>query len=168
MVGRTVLVNGCGPIGALIIAVAKAAGAATVIAADLFTDTLAIAAAMGADEVRDLSVDSLPEDVDVAFEASGAPAALGPVVTATARGGILVQVGNLPTADIQVSLGHLVTREIDYRGSYRFVDEISDAVNLLADGLDVSPILTHEFPIEDAVKAFETAADRRSGSSKVL
>jgi L-idonate 5-dehydrogenase len=166
--GRTVLVNGCGPIGALVTAVAKAAGAATVIAADLFPDTLAIAAAMGADEVRNLSLDSLPEDVDVSFEASGAPAAIGAVIGATARGGILVQVGNLPTSGIQVSLGNLVTREIDYRGSYRFVDEISDAVRLLADGLDVSPIMTHEFAIDDALKAFETAADRSTGSSKVL
>jgi L-idonate 5-dehydrogenase len=123
---------------------------------------------MGADEVRNLSLDSLPEDVDVSFEASGAPAAIGAVIGATARGGILVQVGNLPTSGIHVSLGNLVTREIDYRGSYRFVDEISDAVRLLADGLDVSPIMTHEFAIDDALKAFETAADRSTGSSKVL
>jgi len=166
--GRTVLVNGCGPIGALIVAVAKASGVERVIAADLFDDMLAIAAAMGADETRNLAGAALPEDVDVAFEASGAAAALGPVIAATKRGGVMVQVGNLPTAEIAASLGNLVTREIDYRGSYRFVDEITDAVRMLGDGLDVSPILTHEFDIDDAVAAFETAADRRSGSSKVL
>src|SRR5579859_6732852 len=83
LAGRTVLVNGCGPIGALIVAVAKAAGASTVIAADLVDDTLAIASAMGADEVRNLSTGTMPDDVDVAFEASGAPAALGAVIGAT-------------------------------------------------------------------------------------
>jgi L-idonate 5-dehydrogenase len=38
----------------------------------------------------------------------------------------------------------------------------------MASGVDVSPIVTHEFPIDDAVKAFETAGDRNTGSSKVL
>lgn len=168
MTRRTVLVNGCGPIGALIVAVAKRSGARRVIAADLHDDMLAIATAMGADETRNPRRESLPAEVDVAFEASGAPAALGGVIGATARGGVLVQVGNLPTAEIKASLGHLVTREIDYRGSYRFVDEITDAVAMLGTGLDVSPILSHEFGIDDAARAFETAADRSTGSSKVL
>lgn len=166
--GKTVLVNGCGPIGALVAAVAKAAGAGTVIAADVHPGPLAIAAAMGADLVVNLSAETLPEDVDVTFEASGAPAALGAVLLATVRGGVVVQVGNLPTTEISVALGQLVTREIDYRGSYRFVDEIADAIDLMRDGLDVEPILTHEFAIDDALTAFQTAADRSTGSSKVL
>src|SRR6185369_8065785 len=68
--GRDVVVNGAGPIGSLV-----------------------VAAAMGADEVRNLaSGDALPEDAELVIEASGAPAALGNVLRATARGGTLVQV----------------------------------------------------------------------------
>lgn len=165
--GYSVLVNGCGPIGALVVAAARAAGAATIIAADVAPYPLEIARRMGADAVVDLSAgEALPTDVEAVIEASGAPAAVGPVLAATARGGVVVQVGNLPVGPQPTELAALVTREIDYRGSYRFVDEISDALELLADGLDVEPLLTHTFALERAVEAFTVAAGTNSG--KVL
>lgn len=167
--GKTVLVNGCGPIGALVVAAAKAGGAAEVVAADLASASLEVARRMGADRVVDVSAGAeLPQDVEIAFEASGAPAALGGVIAATARGGVLVQVGNLPVGDVSAALGNIVTREIEYRGSYRFVDEISDALTLIGEGLDVEPLLTHTFPLAEAAQAFVTAGDRSTGSSKVL
>ena len=70
------------------------------------------------------------------FEASGAAAASGAALRATARGGTLVQVGNLPGTAVPAVLGDLVTREITWIGSYRFVDEITDAVAAMAGGLD--------------------------------
>lgn len=165
--GRDVLVNGAGPIGALVVAAARYRGARTVVAADVAAAPLAVAKAMGADEVRDLgNGDQLPADVEVVFEASGAPAALGAVLAATARGGTLVQVGNLPGGPAPAALGDLVTREITWVGSYRFVDEITDAVQALRDGLDVEPLITHEFGIAAATEAFAAAA--APNSSKVL
>jgi L-idonate 5-dehydrogenase len=166
--GRTVLVNGAGPIGSLVVAAAKHRGAATVIAADVAAPALAVAAAMGADTTVDLTTGALPDDVEVAFEASGAPAAVGPVLRATARGGTLVQVGNLPGSAVSAVLGDLVTREITWLGSYRFVDEIDDALRAMRDGLDVSPVITHRFDLDRAAEALAMAADRTSGSSKVL
>ena len=167
--GRTVLVNGAGPIGVLTVAAAKAAGAKKVYASDLSAAALAIAAKMGADETINVAEgQTLPSDVDFSFEASGAPAALGNVVAATRRGGTVVQVGNLPGGQVQAVLGNIVTREINYRGSYRFIDEITDAVELMANGVDMSPLQTHEFGIDDAARAFATAADRSTGSSKVM
>ncbi|OLT06964.1 L-idonate 5-dehydrogenase [Pseudonocardia sp. CNS-004] len=165
---RTVLVNGAGPIGSLVVAAAKHRGAAAVVAADVAAPALAVAAAMGADSTVDLTTSSLPEDVEVVIEASGAPAALGPVLRATARGGTLVQVGNLPGSAVSAVLGDLVTREITWVGSYRFVDEIDDALLAMRDGLDVSPVITHRFPLTRAAEALEVAADRGTGSSKVL
>ncbi|MEV7870556.1 L-idonate 5-dehydrogenase [Streptomyces sp. NPDC088124] len=167
--GKTVLVNGCGPIGALVVAAAKHRGAAAVIASDLSAASLAVARAMGADETRDLGAGAvLPDDVELAFEASGAPAALGPVLRATARGGTLVQVGNLPGAAVSAALGDLVTREINWVGSYRFVEEIDDALLAMRDGLDVSPVITHRFGLDRAGEALAVAADPASGSSKVM
>lgn len=166
--GRTVLVNGCGPIGALVVAAAKRRGAA-VIAGDLATTSLRIAERMGADETRDLSAgQELPADVDLSFEASGVPAAIGPVLRATARGGAVVQVGNLPGDPAAAALGDLVTRELTWIGSYRFVDEITAALELMRDGLDVGPLVTHTFGLEEAEDALGTAADRATGSSKVM
>ncbi|WP_069388260.1 L-idonate 5-dehydrogenase [Cellulosimicrobium cellulans] len=167
--GKEVLVNGCGPIGSLVVAAAKHAGAARVVAADLSAASAAVARRMGADDARVLSEgEELPADVEVAIEASGAPGALGAVLRATARGGTLVQVGNLPGAAVQAVLGDLVTREITWVGSYRFVDEITDAVEAMRAGLDVSPVVTHTFDLDDAEKALEVAGDRSTGSSKVL
>lgn len=167
--GRTVLVNGAGPIGALAVAAARAAGAAHVYAVDLSEAALDIAQRMGAHSlVRVGSGEALPTDVEIAIEASGAPRALGGVIAAVRRGGVLVQVGNLPAGEVSASLGHIVTRELDYRGSYRFVDEITDALDLMAGGVDVSPLMTHSFHLTDAVEAFAVAADRSTGSSKVM
>jgi L-idonate 5-dehydrogenase len=167
--GRTVLVNGAGPIGSLVVAAARHRGAGTVLAADLSADALRIARAMGADETRDLGRgEALPEDVDLVFEASGAPAALGPVLRATARGGTLVQVGNLPGTPAPAALGDLVTREITWIGSYRFVEEIDDALLALRAGLDLTPLITHRFPLARAEEALSVAADPASGSGKVM
>lgn len=167
--GRSVLVNGCGPIGALAVAAALRAGARRIVAADLSAASLEIARQMGAHETVDLSAgQQLPAEVDVAIEASGAPAALAGVIAAVRRGGTIVQVGNLPGGEVPVALGGIVTREITYRGSYRFVDEISDALRLMAEGVDVSPLMTHEVTLADALHGFELAADRSTGSSKVM
>jgi L-idonate 5-dehydrogenase len=167
--GLQVLVNGAGPVGLLVASAAKAHGAARIWVSDINPLALRHAQAMGADVVVDLSSgDLLPEDVDVAFEVSGAPAALHGVFGSVRRGGTVVQVGNVPARPVESDLGNVVTKEIEYRGSYRFIDEIQEALELMASGVDVSPIVTHEFPIDDAVKAFETAGDRSTGSSKVL
>lgn len=167
--GRDVLVNGAGPIGLLIVAAAKYAGAATVIVADVASAPLSIARAMGADVLVNLAAGGeLPSDIGLAFEASGAAAALGSVLHATARGGTVVQVGNLPGTPVPVKLGDLVSRELTWIGSYRFVDEITDAVAAMDNGLDVTPLITHRYPIDKADEAIAVAADRDSGSSKVL
>ncbi len=167
--GCDVLVNGAGPIGALVVAALTFAGARSVTAADVSAGALDLARAMGADHLVDVGAgESLPSDVELVVEASGAPGVLGAVLHAVARGGTLVQVGNLPGEPAAAALGDLVTREITWVGSYRFVDEITDAVAAMAAGLDVSPLITHQFPLTDAVEAMRTAADRSSGSSKVM
>ena len=167
--GRDVVVNGAGPIGSLVVAAARYRGAASVVAADVADAPLQIARAMGADDVRNLTAgDVLPEDAELVFEASGAAAALGGVLRATARGGTLVQVGNLPGSGVSAVLGDLVTREITWIGAYRFIEEISDALEAMRDGLDVTPLITHRFPLDQAAAALAVAADGSSGSSKVM
>lgn len=168
LTGRDVLVNGAGPIGALVVAAARHAGARSVTAADLAPASLEIATAMGADAVVDVRVDPLPDDVELIFEASGSPRAIGGVLHAAARGGTVVQVGNLPGSAVQAALGDLVTREITWIGSYRFVDEITDALAAMAAGLDVGPLMTHAYDLDDAETALRVAADPASGSSKVM
>jgi len=167
--GRDVTVNGAGPIGSLVAAALKHAGAGRVTVADIDAASLAVAGAMGADELRDVSRgEPLPEDAEIVIEASGAPGALGAVLRSTARGGTVVQVGNLPGTEAAAVLGDLVTREIVWKGSYRFVDEIDGALTAMAGGLDVGPLMTHTFPLDRAEEAMRVAADPASGSSKVM
>lgn len=165
--GRDVLVNGAGPIGSLVVAAVRFAGARTITAADVNPAALSVAQAMGADRTCDARTETLPEH-ELVFEASGATQALGAVLRAAARGGTVVQVGNLPGTPSPAALGDLVTREITWIGSYRFIDEIDDALAALGSGLDLSALMTHSFDIDDAETAMQTAADPGSGSSKVM
>lgn len=120
---------------------------------------LALASRMGDVATVDPGADALPRDVEVAIEASGAPAAQAGVLGAVRRGGRVVQVGNLPADAAPTALAQLVTRELELVGSYRFVDEIDDAIALLADGLAVEPIIAGEFALTDAAAAFAAAMD---------
>ncbi len=166
--GVDVVVNGAGPIGCLVVAAALYAGARSVTVADVNDAALAVASDMGADRVVNVTRDALPTDVELVFEASGSPRAIGAVLAATARGGTVVQVGNLPGEAAPAALGALVSREISWVGSYRFVDEITDALAAMAAGLDVTPLMTHSFDLDDADTAMRVAGDPASGSSKVM
>ncbi|MQA09649.1 MAG: alcohol dehydrogenase catalytic domain-containing protein [Pseudonocardiaceae bacterium] len=162
-----VLVNGAGPIGCLTVAAAKAAGAARVVAADLLPEAVQVATALGADATVIIGREELPSEMDVVFEASGAPAALAASLGAVRRGGTFVQLGMLPPGEITAPLGISVACELTIRGAYRFDTEFDDALGLLAGGLNVEPLLTQTMPADDALAAFDVARDRRR-SSKVL
>ncbi|WP_219816409.1 zinc-binding dehydrogenase [Arthrobacter sp. 4R501] len=116
LAGKDVLVNGAGPIGALLVAAARRAGAASVIASDLSETSLAIAKRMRADGVVLVGSGAQLPEADVAFEAAGAARVLGGVLAAVRRGGVVVQVGNLPAGPVTAELAALVFREVDYRG----------------------------------------------------
>lgn len=167
--GAKVLVNGAGPIGALAVGAARYCGAAEIWVSDIAESPLQVALAMGADQaVNRAKNEPLPTDVDVVIEASGVAQTLGDLFLATRRGGRVVQVGNLVLEPRPVVLGQLVTREIEYVGSFRFIDEITDALDAMANGLDVTPVMTHVFELDEALTAFAVAADRSTGSSKVM
>lgn len=164
--GAHVLVSGCGPVGLLVVLAAREAGAARISAIDLSEPARERALAIGADEALG-STDDLSGEVTIAFEASGAPASLDAILRTMARASVVVQVGNLPPTPVSVALGPIVSKEIDYRGTYRFVSEIEDAVDLLARTEVAEHVISHVFDLEDATEAFATAATDRS-SSKVL
>ncbi|MGY5765890.1 alcohol dehydrogenase catalytic domain-containing protein [Brachybacterium sp. DNPG3] len=165
--GKHILVSGCGPVGLLVILAAKDAGAARITAIDLAEPARERALAVGADAAVG-STEGIGDDVLVAFEASGAPASLTAILAAVARAATVVQVGNLPVAPVSVVLGPLVSKEIDYRGTYRFVSEIRDAVELLARTDTADAVISHVLPLAEAEAAFETAATDRSSSKVVL
>lgn len=168
--GKRVLVTGSGPIGALIVAVLVRAGAAEVIATDMFELPLSIASAVGATRtVSATDADAIAAiDADVAIESSGSYRGLASAVRGVTRGGRVVMVGLLPSGEQPALISIAITRELELVGSFRFVDEIDDVIAALADGsLAVDPVVTHVFPVVDALEAFEVALDS-SASGKVL
>jgi L-idonate 5-dehydrogenase len=174
--GRRAVIFGAGPIGLLTLKAARLAGAAEVTVADIAAAPLAFATRLGADHVADMSAgsDALAAltangPFDVAFEASGAPAALASAIKAVRRGGVLVQIGNLPAGDIPMAVNAVMAKEIDLRGTMRFGKEFADAVNLIAEGrVDVLAIVTALRPLADAPDAMRLAMDRRQSMKVVL
>jgi len=168
--GKSVLVIGCGPIGALAVAVLKRAGASRITAVDMHAKPLEIAAAVGADAVLQAGdADGIAAvQADVVIESSGSHHGLASAVNGAARGGTVVMVGLLPTGPQPVLISLAITRELDLRGSFRFNDEIDDVITALADGtLHISPVITHEYPLSQGLAAFETARNSAQ-SGKVL
>lgn len=174
LLGKRVLVTGCGPIGALIVAAARRAGAAMIVATDVNTLPLDSAKKVGADLAFNIAEtpDALQPfavdkgSFDVLFEASGNAAALRGAFDVLKPRGVIVQVGL--GGDISLPINVIVAKEFDLRGAFRFHEEFAVAVELLNKGLiDVKPLISGIFPYQDSVKAFQTAGDR-SKSMKVL
>lgn len=166
---RRVLVTGAGPIGCLVVAALRRAGAAEIVVSDLVGEALALARRVGATAtVRAGGPDGWPETVDVAIEASGAPAALADCVRTVRRAGRVVMLGMLPPGDVGFPAATVITREIDLVGAFRFDTEFDDALALLASGLDVEPVITHTVPLAEARAAFDLAGDRTTASKILL
>lgn len=167
--GKRVMVNGAGPIGCLVVAGVVAAGAKEVWVSDIARTALDIATKLGAHRTVNVALgENLPMNADIVFEATGVPRALAQCFASVRPGGTIVQVGMLPRGEIGVAMAQLVTKEVHYLGSFRFLDEITDAVSVLAAGATIEPMLTHTVDVADAVTAFEQALDRSSASKVML
>jgi threonine 3-dehydrogenase len=178
--GRTVLVTGCGPIGLCTVGIARAAGAAKVIATDVEAYRLDLARTMGADLTLDASAPDTSEriaaatggdGVDVVLEMSGAQAALDQGLMAVTRGGRISLLGIFAEPP-RVDLSDLVIQKgVRLYGIYgrRIYDSWERTQALLRSGsLDVSPILTHRFDLADWERGFELIASRHAGKVVLL
>jgi L-idonate 5-dehydrogenase len=168
--GKRVLVIGAGPIGALIVAVLRRAGAAEIVAVDMHDKPLEIAREVGATRtLHATDAEAIAAvDADVCFESSGNHHGLASAVRGATRGGRVVMVGLLPSGEQPALISLAITRELELVGSFRFNDEIDDVIAALAEGsLQADPVITHEYGAEDALEAFGTARDSAS-SGKVL
>ncbi|MEW2511599.1 L-idonate 5-dehydrogenase [Streptomyces sp. NPDC046870] len=168
--GRHVLVTGAGPIGCLVVAAAKAAGAARVTVTDLLPEALGYAAVAGADTLvraDDPDDPGWPAEVDVAVEASGVAAGLDTCLRRVRRGGVVVQLGMLPAGRTPFAGNLVVSREIELRGAFRFDAEFDEALELLAARGEFDGLVSAVVPVREAESAFALAADRER-SCKVL
>jgi len=168
LLGKRVLITGCGPIGALTVAAARFHGAAEIIVTDVVDEPLAFARRLGAD--RTINTAAEPEalaalgvdkgTVGVMFECSGNERALRSGLDVVRPRGTIVQVGL--GGEMSLPQNVVVAKEISLTGSFRFHDEFALAVRLIDQRkVDLAPLLTGSYGIADAVEAFETAGDRK-------
>jgi L-idonate 5-dehydrogenase len=175
LLGRKVLVTGCGPIGAMVVIAARRAGAAHIVATDVVAQPLRKVAKVGADETINVAEDAAAlsrfatekGQFDVLFEASGNERALRSAFEVVRPRGIVVQLG-LSGAEMTLPFNMIVAKEFDLRGAFRFHEEFAVAVGLINKGLvDLKPLVSATLPYRDAGRAFALAADRTQ-SMKVL
>lgn len=176
--GQTVVVTGCGPIGLMAVAIAKLAGAARVFATDINPERLEIARRMGADVVIDGHEDVVARlrdltggvGVDVVLEMSGAEVAIRQGFEAATNGGRVSLLG-LPSRAISIDLNS----EIIFKGlrvygitGRKMFETWYRTQALLAQGLDLSPILTHRISLADYDQAFDLLAGGHAGKVVLL
>ncbi len=167
LLGKKVLITGCGPIGILSIIAARLAGAAQIIATDIADNALAIAAGCGADKI--INVLKEPTGLepystgkgyfDVMYECSGNEQALAAGIASLKPRSILMQLGL--GGDMSLPMMQLTAKEIDLRGSFRFHPEFKTAVEIMTSGAaDVKPLISHTVDLSEAETAFLIANDR--------
>jgi L-idonate 5-dehydrogenase len=175
LLGKNVLVTGCGPIGALTVIAARRAGASNIVVTDVGDFPLRSALKVGAD--RAINVAEEPEALapyaadkgtfDVLFEASGNERALRGAFDVLRPRGVIVQLGL--GGEMHVPVNAIVAKEFDWRGTFRFHEEFGTAVELLNKGLvDLKPLISATVPYRDAGRAFALAADRTQAMKVLL
>lgn len=169
LTGHTVLITGCGPTGLFSTAVARTAGAATIIATDISDYRLDLAKQVGADHV--LNVKTLQGDavgsairditsgegVDASLEMSGNPAALHQAFRAVKNGGRVTLFG-IPTGAICFDLANeIIFKGIRVHGitGRRLFSTWYRLAGLFKAGLNIKPVVTHTFPMSEFAKGFD-------------
>ena len=174
LLGKRVLVSGCGPIGVLAVAAARVHGAAEIVVTDVVDEPLVIARALGAHLTINAATDRgwVPRysankgTFDVMLECSGNERALRDGLEVMRPRGVVVQLGL--GGDVSIPQNMVVAKELSICGSFRFHHEFALAVRLINEGrVDLAPVVTHSFPMAQAREAFELASDRKR-AMKVL
>jgi threonine 3-dehydrogenase len=173
LVGEDVLITGAGPIGVMAVAIARHVGARHIVITDVNDYRLELARKMGAsralnvaresigDAMRDLD---MQEGFDVGLEMSGNPTAFRDLLKAMHHGGRVALLG-IPPSDVAIDWNEVIFKGLVIKGIYgrEMFETWYKMASMLQSGLDISPIITHRFAIDDYQRAFETMNSGRSG-----
>lgn len=173
--GKSVAVFGCGPIGLFAVGIARASGAAEVIACEISPDRLTMATPMGAthlvnpakEDPREKIMDiTAGKGLDVAVELSGNPIALEQALASITRGGRLTLAG-LPPRPVEINVvDDVIYKELRIYGVTGRVmyDTWYTASSLIESGMvNPQPVITHSFDMCDIDAAMATAKGGRAG-----
>ncbi|XP_072138850.1 sorbitol dehydrogenase-like isoform X2 [Mobula birostris] len=177
-VGHKVFICGAGPVGLLTLLACKAIGVTMTVVCDLCQDRLEKAKCLGATIVLKVDKCTCPMELaqkvktslcampDVSIDCTGADTCIQAGVYVVKPGGIVVLVG-LGTNTSNVPVLNATIREVDIRGSFKYTNTWPTAIALIASKkVDVKPLITHCFPLEQAPEAFEVV--KKGTGIKVL
>ncbi len=172
--GQSVLVMGAGAIGLLVMQLARRAGAAKVVVAEVAENRLEAAEKLGADRVFNPLKDELrhvkkeiPEGPDIVFECSGAEQAMNDALRLVIRGGKIMMVG-MSIKPVSLSHVHILQKELTLQAALSYSDDFKFAIPLVADGsVDVDTLVTNVVPLADVKEAFDEQV-KAENSIKVL
>jgi threonine 3-dehydrogenase len=173
LVGEDVLITGAGPIGIMAAAVAKHVGARHVVITDVNAYRLGLAKQMGATAAVDVSKQDLKEVMqdlgmtegfDVGLEMSGNPRAFRQMLDTMNHGGKVAMLGIMP-GEQAIDWSQVIFKGLVLKGVYgrEMFETWYKMVALLQGGLDLSPIITHRFGIDDFQKGFDAMRSGQSG-----
>lgn len=176
LVGEDVLITGAGPIGIMAVAIAKHVGARNVVITDVNDYRLGIAKQMGATRAINVSRKStknvmselnMTEGFDVGLEMSGNPSAFSDMLNTMNHGGKIALLGILPD-ETPIDWNQVIFKGLEIKGIYgrRMFETWYKMIAMLESGLDLSPVMTHQYKIDDYEEAFEIMRSGKSG--KVL
>lgn len=176
--GDTVAITGAGPIGLMNLLAVKAAGAANVIISDVVEERLQVAKQIGATRVvrgdaaeLRAAAEELTEGrgADICIEAAGHADALNACIKAARPGATVVIIGLPPGDNATLNISDMVVREIKLRPIFRYNNTFPTGVNLLASGkVDVKPLISKRFPLEQTPEAFEYVVANRGSCVKAI
>lgn len=174
--GERVVIIGAGPIGILVAAVSRAAGAEEVIVADIADHRLEMAIAMGAtktvNSLRESLVDVVLEmtggqGIGKAFECAGRGETFVQAMKCLCKGGVATMVGIFEKPTIEIPASIFVSQEITVQGSQGYCWDFDTAIGLTTK-IDLSKLVSHRYALTDLDEALKTALDGSAGAVKVV
>lgn len=173
LVGEDVLITGAGPIGIMAAAIARHVGARHVVLTDINEYRLELAKTMGIEHavnVSKCSIDDVMSDLgmeegfDVGMEMSGVGAAFQTMLSAMNHGGKIAMLG-IPEKNMAIDWNQVIFKGLILKGIYgrEMFETWYKMASVIQSGLDLSPMITHRFPIDQYQEGFKTMCSGQSG-----
>ena len=173
VVGEDVLITGAGPIGIMAVAIMRHIGARHVVITDVNEHRLGLARQMGATRAINVKHQSIAqtmdelgmlEGFDVGLEMSGNPIAFNDMLKSMNHGGQVALLG-IPPQETAIDWNQVIFKGLEIKGVYgrEMFETWYKMITMLQSGLNISPVITHHYPVDEYQKAFEIMASGQSG-----
>ena len=173
LVGEDVLITGAGPIGVMAVAIARYAGARHIVITDINDYRLGLARNMGASRAINVTRDTIDdtmkdlgmvEGFDVGMEMSGNPQAFRDMLRTMHHGGKIAMLG-IPPGDMAIDWNEVIFKGLVIKGIYgrEMFETWYKMSSMLQSGLNMDPVITHHFEIDEYLPAFELMESGQTG-----